>query len=134
MSKTTVKTEEELKHAIEKEIEEIIIDNPDLASKLKLVGTLQKCSPYAVGLALTAIAAFASTPITGPIGPVAGTLAFGGAAMATGMTVTALSAIAILAAVIGLATFFAIYKGYNIIEFRLSAGLITTALRLKKDK
>jgi 4-hydroxybenzoate polyprenyltransferase len=81
---------------------------------------------------VTAIIAFASTPISGPVGPSVGVIAFGGAAIATGLSVTTLVAIGILAGVIGVVVFWAIYNDYEIIEVDASTGKIT--LRLKKNK
>lgn len=133
MSETTVKTEEELKQAIQNEIETIIVENPELVSKLKNLDRLKKCAPWAVGLTLAAIVAVASTPTTGPVGPTAGAAFFATSATATGIAVTDLIAISVLAVVLGLTCFFAIYNGY---DFEIEVGWLGKkgVLRLKKNK
>ena len=132
MTETTVKTEEELKMAIQNQIEIINIDNPDLIKKLKHMATLKKCSPYAFGLAIASIVAFA----TGPIGAPLGAVSFLGAAAATGMSTTALLAIGGLAAAIGLSSFFAINKGYSLewgTEINPTTGELYCYLKATKE-
>lgn len=139
MSETTVRTEEELKKAVESQFETINIENPELVTKLKNMERLKKCAPWAVGLALAAVVAYASTPVTGPAGPVVGHAAFMTAAAATGLSTTALAAIAVLSVLLGLTCFFAIFNGYDLeVEGEASAigedgiGNLKGRFRLKK--
>ncbi len=132
MNETTVKTEEELKLAIQNQNDIIYIDNTDLIKKLKYMATLKKCSPYAFGLAIASIVAFA----TGPLGAPLGAVSFMGVAAATGMSTTALLAIGGLAAAIGLSSFFAINKGYSLewgTEINPTTGELYCYLKATKE-
>jgi hypothetical protein len=96
-----VGTKEELKQAIEREAQQIIITNPDLASNIKNVKTASK----AVLVTAIGAAGLAATNFWNPIGWGAG---------AVGLAVGGSTVAAIVALGLGATLIYAIYNGYSI--------------------
>lgn len=115
-----VETKEELKAAVERKEQEIVVGGK-LATKLKGLAKLKKISQkqrvallaLLAGSGATAVAAVAAAPVTGGMSVVAGKLALAVAAPAEGVPVSAAVAIIGVIGIIGL-TAISLLRDYNI--------------------
>lgn len=96
-----VHTKDELKRALEQEVQQIIITNPDLASNIRTVKTASK---LALGAAIGG-AGIAATNFWNPVGWGAGAVGL----VAGGSTLTAIITLGVGATLI-----YAMYNGYSI--------------------
>ena len=126
MSSKTVKTEAELKKAVESGVNEIIITNPELIEKVHRLKQVKNVSVVALTSAVgLLLAAAATAPFTGGISLAVATPI----ALATGLSATTIVALASLI-VLGVLALVAIINEYEEIEISLNPPKLI--LRKKK--
>lgn len=127
----TVTSKEELEKAINDKCHEIIVKG-ELAEKVhrgKVVTTLGPLALIALGVAIAAI------PFTGGTSLIAfsaahGAAALTGAAAFTGMEIATIAAVCF----IGLAVLIALFKDYEEVNFKASAGEHSAELQLRRKQ
>ncbi|MGI5923153.1 MAG: hypothetical protein ACOX9E_04340 [Lentisphaeria bacterium] len=123
MSSVTVTTKQELKAAMKKKINEIIVIG-DLADKLVRARKIARLSAASIALITTAVAGSAAlAPVTGGASFGVGALGFAAVAKTTGTSVPMI----IAAAAIGISLVVAVFKKYKVIEVK--AGFLSLKLK-----